>query len=257
MGDWDHLHDMHNEGYSTEQISDAAACGYNPYDISLDLYALGLSPKEWEAVDSKFNSDLSEVNSELKAIFDGLVDNAESFYKLTNRYLQIWGELGELYAEIKYGITRHKPHTKGSDGKLGNDFIEIKTISPEKSKEEVRVKRAGNFNKLLLVKIASDFSFEGQLIARKDLPKGEGKYARASWARKKTKPQTVITKSMTSSPEAKIYTALKSPTSLDPELQNKLGLSESDFTKAVSELCQSQKIKRSLEDSKKWIRNTK
>ncbi|MGR5335968.1 hypothetical protein ACPV5I_11115 [Vibrio gigantis] len=260
MGDWDHLHDMHNEGYSADQISDAAACGYNPYDINLDLHALGLSPKEWEATDSNFNSELSKVNPKLKVIFEDLVDNAEAFYEFTNRYLQIWGELGELYAEVNYGIKRHKPHTKGSDGKLGNDFIEIKTISPEKNKEEVKVKRAGNFNKLLIVKISSDFTFEGQLIARKDLPKGEGKHARASWDRKKivvTKPQTVITKSMTGSPEAKIYAALKLPTYLDAELQNKLGLSESDFTKAVSELSKSQKIKRSLEDGKKWVRNTK
>lgn len=260
MGDWDHLHDMHNEGYNADQISDAAAYGYNPYDINVDLYALGLSPKEWEAADSNFTSELPKVNPKLEVIFEELVKNAEAFYKLTNRYLQIWGELGELYAEINYGIKRHKPQTKGSDGKLGNDFIEIKTISPEKNKEEVKVKRAGNFNKLLIVKISSDFTFEGQLIARKDLPKGQGKHARASWARKKTvgtKPQTVITKSMTGSPEAKIYAALKLPTYLDTELQNKLGLSESDFTKAVSELSKSQKIKRSLEDSKKWIRNTK
>ena len=32
-----------------------------------------------------------QANYELKAIFESLVDNAESFYKLTNRYLQIWG----------------------------------------------------------------------------------------------------------------------------------------------------------------------
>ncbi|MFA0350599.1 hypothetical protein AB4486_27240, partial [Vibrio sp. 10N.222.55.C6] len=99
-------------------------CGYNPYDINLDLHALGLSPKEWEATDSNFNSELSKVNPKLEVIFEKLVDNAEAFYDLTNRYLQIWGELGELYAEINYGIKRHKPHTKGSDGKLGNDFIE-------------------------------------------------------------------------------------------------------------------------------------
>lgn len=179
MGDWDHLHDMYNEGYSADQIADAAACGYNPYEV--DLEAFGYSSEEWEAIDNNLNAELSEANPELEAIFESLVDSAESFYKLTNRYLQIWGELGELYAEIEYGIKRHKPHTKGSDGKLGNDFIEIKTISPEKNKEEVRVKRAGNFNQLLIVKISSDFTFEGQLIARKDLPKGEGKHAKASW----------------------------------------------------------------------------
>jgi hypothetical protein len=86
---------------------------------------------------------------ELVMIFESLVENAMSYHELTGRYLQIWGELGELYAEIKYGIKRHKPHTRGSDGKLGNDFIEIKTISPEKDGGKVQVKRAGNFNRLL------------------------------------------------------------------------------------------------------------
>jgi hypothetical protein len=30
MSDWDFLHDMHNEGYSAADISDAAAVGYAP-----------------------------------------------------------------------------------------------------------------------------------------------------------------------------------------------------------------------------------
>ena len=34
MSDWDFLHDMRDEGYSAEQISDAAACGYNPWEWS-------------------------------------------------------------------------------------------------------------------------------------------------------------------------------------------------------------------------------
>jgi hypothetical protein len=53
-----------------------------------------------------------------------------NFEALTGRYPQIWGELGEFYAEIKFGIQRHRPHVPGSDGKLGNDFVEVKTISP-------------------------------------------------------------------------------------------------------------------------------
>lgn len=180
MGDWDFLHDMHNEGFSPDQIADAATCGYNPYEV--DLSDFGFSPDEWEAIDNNYsNAEHIEANPELEVIFESLVTSAESFYKLTNRYLQIWGELGELFAELEYGIKRHKPHTQGSDGKLGNDFIEIKTISPEKSKEQVKVKRAGNFNKLLIVKITEDFTFEGKLIARKDLPTGEGKHAKASW----------------------------------------------------------------------------
>lgn len=31
MSDWDFLHDMHNEGYSADEISDAAAVGYAPW----------------------------------------------------------------------------------------------------------------------------------------------------------------------------------------------------------------------------------
>ena len=50
MSDWDFLHDMHNEGYSPDQIADAAACGYNPYD-SLNFECLGFSSDEWEELD--------------------------------------------------------------------------------------------------------------------------------------------------------------------------------------------------------------
>jgi len=182
MGDWDFLHDMHHDGYNSDQIADAAACGYNPYE-HFDVADYGYSPDEWRALDENELPDESYmVDPELVMIFDNLVHSAKSFHAITDRYLQIWGELGELFAEIHYGIKRHKPHTKGSDGKIGNDFIEIKTISPEKSIAEVKVKRAGNFNKLLIVKINSDFSFESQLIARKKIEKGDGIHMRASWS---------------------------------------------------------------------------
>lgn len=181
MSDWEFLHDMHNAGYSPEQIADAAACGYNPDEFDVTVY--GYSADEWDPIDNVvFFSEPPAAHPRLIAIFEDLVESAKSYNKLTGRYLQIWGELGELFAEIKYGIKRHKPHTKGSDGKLGNDFIEVKTISPEKNKDQVKVKRAGNFNKLLIVKIYKDFSFKGQLIARRDLSKGEGKHATAFWS---------------------------------------------------------------------------
>jgi hypothetical protein len=169
VSDWDFLHDMHNESYSPEQIADAAACGYNPW--------------EWQpAFDKELPQTSVPVDPELVMIFESVVDSAMSYHELTGRYLQIWGELGELYAEIEYGIKRHKPHTSGSDGRLGNDFIEIKTISPEKSVEQVQVKRAGNFNKLLIVKISKDFEFEARLIERKKLSRGEGTHAKVSWS---------------------------------------------------------------------------
>ncbi|NOH99433.1 hypothetical protein [Vibrio sp. 99-70-13A1] len=65
----------------------------------------------------------------------------------------------------------------------------------------------------------------------------------------------IITKSMVQTPEAKIYAALKEPCSLDASLQTKLGLSKPNFTKAVNELSKSNKIVRSAEDKKKWVRN--
>jgi len=169
MSDWDFLHDMLNDGYSPEQIADAAACGYNPW--------------EWVPIqENELPALHPHEDPELVMIFESLVENARSYYKRTRRYLQIWGELGELYAEIKYGIKRHKPHTRGSDGKLGNDFVEIKTISPEKDGGLVQVKRAGNFNKLLVIKISERFEFDGRFIERKQLSKGEGTYARVSWS---------------------------------------------------------------------------
>jgi hypothetical protein len=49
----------------------------------------------------------SQPDPELVMIFESLVENAMSYHELTGRYLQIWGELGELYAEIeKFKIER-------------------------------------------------------------------------------------------------------------------------------------------------------
>ena len=69
----------------------------------------------------------------------------------------------------------------GSDGKLGKDFVEVKTISPEKDSEQIIVKRAGNFNKLLIVKISEDFEFEHKMIDRSKIKKGKGKQAKVKW----------------------------------------------------------------------------
>ena len=32
MRDWDFLHEMHNRGYSSADIADAAGCGYAPWE---------------------------------------------------------------------------------------------------------------------------------------------------------------------------------------------------------------------------------
>ncbi|MEQ1515451.1 MAG: hypothetical protein ABL931_03065 [Usitatibacteraceae bacterium] len=122
-----------------------------------------------------------QADLELIDVFERLVEVAMDHKAVTGNYLQVWGELGELYAEIKFGVKRHRPKAQGSDGKIGNDFVEVKTISPEKSLHKVQVKRAGHFNKLLIVKIDADFNFEARMVERTLLGKGNGKFARMTW----------------------------------------------------------------------------
>ena len=123
----------------------------------------------------------SQAEPELIEVFERFVELAADYKLLTGHYLQVWGELGELYAQIKFGIKRHRPKSQGSDGKIGNDFVEIKTISPEKSKHEIAVKRAGHFSKLVVVKVSEDFEFEARIIDRHALRKGTGKVASVPW----------------------------------------------------------------------------
>ena len=141
----------------------------------------------WDWINGQmFEQELREFypdadDSILDEILKDMIKAAKVYMLLTGRYLQIWGELGELYAEIKFGIERHRAHAEGSDGRLGDDFVEIKTISPEKSIDEVIVKRSGHFNKLLVVKINEDFEFDVRMIDRKNLKKGDGKYIKVPW----------------------------------------------------------------------------
>jgi hypothetical protein len=122
------------------------------------------------------------ADPEVALILEDLVELAMRYHAATNRYLQIWGELGELYAEVKYGLRRHRPCTAGSDGCLGNDLVEVKTLSPEKRSDKVAVKRAGNFNKLLIVRISEDFQFEARMIDRKKLGNGISPLAHVRWS---------------------------------------------------------------------------
>ncbi len=84
------------------------------------------------------------ADAEVIRVFEQLLKAASLYKKRTGRYLQICGELGELYAEIKFGLKRHRPGAAGSDGRLGNDFVEVKTISPEKTKDKEIVKLSGH-----------------------------------------------------------------------------------------------------------------
>jgi hypothetical protein len=146
----------------------------------------------WEWIDGQLHEQelramYPNADPQLVEIFEALVYDAACYKQHTGRYLPIFGELGEIFAEITFGIKRHKPRTQGSDGRLGNDFIEIKTITPEKKKDVVSVKRQGNFDKLLAVKISETFEFEARIIDRKNMSKGEGKMTTVAWSSMKAK----------------------------------------------------------------------
>ena len=65
-------------------------------------------------------------------LLERLIVNAKEYLEFTGRHLPIYGELGELYAARRFGIERHAPNAQGSDGRMGDTFVEIKTITPAK-----------------------------------------------------------------------------------------------------------------------------
>ena len=188
MSDWDFLYEMNDRGYSAEEIADAAGSGAAPW--------------EWEYIDREWvDSQLDDASEdklhpieprtpfksregfpfsslEQTEIFYDLVDCAIRHFANTGRYLQIWGELGEIYAEINFGLRRHGTHEAGSDGIINGKLVEVKTISPEKSSDLVLVKSQGNFEQLLIVRIDHDFQFEGKLVDRSELKGASGKFLR-------------------------------------------------------------------------------
>lgn len=188
MSDWDFLYEMNEQGYSAQEIANAAGSGAAPW--------------EWEYIDREWvDSQLEdgpddkpiavEPNTPFQSrsgfplstleqaeIFYDLIDCAKRHFENTGRYLQVWGELGEIYAEIKFGLRRHGTHEAGSDGTIAGKLVEVKTISPEKANDLVLVKRQGNFEQLLVVRIDQEFQFQGKLFDRDELKGVSGKFLR-------------------------------------------------------------------------------
>lgn len=183
MGDWDFLYEMNERGYSAEEIADAAGSGVAPWEwkyLSTDWIDAELEDEpEDDAYSVKpFQSRDGFPFSVLKQtqIFQDLVDCAKRHFENTGRHLQVWGELGEIYAEIKFGLRRHATHSPGSDGTISGKLVEVKTISPEKASDRVLVKSQGNFEQLLIVRIDRDFQFQGKLFDRSELKGGAGRF---------------------------------------------------------------------------------
>lgn len=186
MSDWDFLHEMHDRGYSPEEIAAAAGSGAAPWEweyISREWIDSTLADepeddanavKEVKPFQSREGFPFSVL--EQAELFHDLVDCAARHFTNTGRYLQIWGELGEIYAEIKFGLRRHGTHRAGSDGTIAGKLVEVKTISPETNRDHVLVKSQGDFEQLLIVRIDRDFQFRGKLLDRSELQGGVGRF---------------------------------------------------------------------------------
>lgn len=141
----------------------------------------------WSEINShlerlEFEARFPHLEVDLVPIFQDLLAVAENYHNLTGSHLQLYGDLGELYGAITHGIKLHRNYAQGSDGKLGNDFVEIKTITPFKSSDTITLNLKRNFSKVLIVKIDSEFEVQGRLVDRKALPKTKGDTLRLNWA---------------------------------------------------------------------------
>lgn len=192
MGDWDFLYEMRERGYSAEDIADAASCGVAPYEwecIDSDWIDVELSQEHDDDGDAAHSEGAFRSRDGFPyslvrqgEIFLDLLDCAQRHFENTGRYLQVWGELGEIYAEIKFGLRRHSTHRAGSDGSIAGKLVEVKTISPEKSTDRVLVKSQGDFEQLLIVRISSDFQFKSKMFDRAELKRMRRKMLRGRLA---------------------------------------------------------------------------
>lgn len=130
--------------------------------------------KEWRA--RYPNADLSVVS-----VFETLLETAQSYHELTGRHLQVYGDIGELYGVITHGLKLHRNYAQGSDGRIGNDLIEVKTITSFKSNDVITLNMARDFSKVLIVKTTRDFEIRGKFIDRKSLPKPVGNRLTLPW----------------------------------------------------------------------------
>ncbi|MDP3195569.1 hypothetical protein [Tabrizicola sp.] len=144
----------------------------------IDEHSL-LSKLEYEA-DLRLRFPNADIT--LIPYFEALVKLAAHYLVDTGRHLQVYGDIGELFGAITYGIKLNRNYAPGADGRLGNDHVEIKTITPFNKHDRVTVKLDGNFSKLLLVKINDSFCVSGKLIDRKALPRTKGGRVRVTWA---------------------------------------------------------------------------
>ncbi|MFO1255188.1 MAG: hypothetical protein U1E37_05905 [Sphingomonadaceae bacterium] len=130
----------------------------------------------------EFEARFPDLDVDLVPIFQDLLAVAQNYHYLTGSHLQVYGDLGELYGAIAHGLKLHRNYAQGSDGKIGNHFVEVKTITPFKARDTITLNLKRNFSKVLIVKIDADFEVQSRLINRKALPKVKGDKITLNWA---------------------------------------------------------------------------
>ena len=154
----------------------------------------------WSEINShlerlEFEARFPNLEVDLVPIFQDLLAVAQDYHELTGSHLQVYGDLGEVYGAITHGIKLHRNYAQGSDGKLGNHFVEVKTITPFKSKDTITLNLKRNFSKVLIVKIDADFEVQSRMIDRKSLPKSKGDKLTLDWADFASFPQAAASPS--------------------------------------------------------------
>lgn len=141
----------------------------------------------WSEIDShlarlEFEARFPKLDAELVSIFQDLLTVAQDYHELTGSHLQVYGDLGELYGAITHGLRLHRNYAQGSDGKIGNHFVEVKTITPFKRNDKILLNLKRNFSQVLIVKIDANFEVQSRLVDRKALPKVKGNTLKLNWA---------------------------------------------------------------------------
>lgn len=130
----------------------------------------------------EFEAAFPNLDVELVPVFQDLLSVAVHYHELTGSHLQVYGDLGELYGAITHGLKLHRNYAQGSDGKIGNHFVEVKTITPFKRNDTITLNLKRNFSKVLIVKIDANFEVQSKLIDRKSLPKAKSDRLSLKWA---------------------------------------------------------------------------
>ncbi|WP_425090737.1 hypothetical protein [Tropicimonas sp. S265A] len=139
--------------------------------------------------DADLRQRFPKADIALVPFFLDMLSLARDYFEATGQHLNLYGDIGELYGAVAYGIRLHKRYAMGSDGRLGKDFVEIKTLVPHNTRQSCTVRLDRHFNKLLIVRISETFEVSGRLVDRSALVPRKHTRVTVPWADVADAPQ--------------------------------------------------------------------